>query len=376
VSNDPYAFVLPYAREEDTAKVLLGERQMIQRRVAGQEVRGIIPDWAGQWVIIGGQGKSGEAPHETAQRTLREQTGINLADDRLVKTYGVVKQQLVSLKDTSYNSFYVLYLTFTAGDLDAFKNVIVSALHNIPSTALWDGVLQAAEVYRQPSALTQVGPVNPPKDGWRNYLVRNYYGGTNPGPFNLEIGELTNLLTQRSAQDATWFTIGINNLPKSDAPLPPSGTVVTTAVSLVNTTPADLWLSATIASESDWGSTVNRPDVNIGGGTTSAPTLAAFGSLMAIEDILSTATSARYTITVTFEVPIETGVPGVVSSSFSFEVNQTEARSGEATEASTRNLNIQGDPSGIWAVRQVGESPPTRVGMRGLTLYLFTPNGS
>jgi len=374
VSNDPYAFVLPYAREEDTATVLLGQHQMIQRRVAGQEVRGIIPNWAGQWVMIGGQGKSGETPQETAQRTCREQTGINLADDRVLRTYGFVKQQLVSLKDTSYNSFYVLYLLFSVRDLDAFKTVIVSALHNTPATGLWDGVLQAAEVYRLPAALTQIGPVNPPRDGWRNYLVRNYYGGTEPGPFNLEIGDLTNLLTQRSAEDATWFTIGINNLPKADGPPTPSGSVVTTSVSIVNTTPADLWLSATIASQSDWGSTVNRPDVNLGGGTTSTPTLAAFGSLMAIEDILSTATSARYTITVTFKAPSDTGHPAV--GPISFEVNQTEARSGEATEAATRNLNIQGDASGTWAVSQVGESPPTRVGMRGLTLYLYTPHRS
>jgi ADP-ribose pyrophosphatase YjhB (NUDIX family) len=349
---------------------------MIQRRVAGQEVRGIIPDWAGQWVMIGGQGKSGETPQETAQRTLREQTGINLADDQVVSTYKVVKQQLVALKDTSYNPFYVLYLVFTGRDLDAFKSLIVSALHNTPATGLSDGVLQAAEVFRLPAALTQVGPVKPPKDGWQNYLVRNYYGGTEPGPFNLEIGDLTNLLTQRSVQDSTWFTIGINNLPTADGPVPPSGSVVTTAVSIVNTTPANLWLSATIASENDWGSTANRPDVNIGGGTTGTPTLAAFGSLMAIEDILSTATSARYTVTVTFEAPTQGGSPGVVRVSFSFEVNQTEARSGEATDASTRNLNIQGDTTGTWAVSQVAESPPSRVGMRGLTLYLLTPHGS
>jgi hypothetical protein len=299
---------------------------------------------------------------------LREQTGINLADDQVVSTYKVVKQQLVALKDTSYNPFYVLYLVFTVRDLEAFKSVIVSALHNAPATGLWDGVLQAAEVFRLPAALTQVGPVKPPKDGWRNYLVRNYYGGTEPGPFNLEIGDLTNLLTQRSAQDSTWFTIGINNLPTADGPLPPSGSVVTTAVSIVNTTPGELWLSATIASENDWGSTVNRPDVNIGGGTTSTPTLAAFGSLTASEDIVSTTTSARYTITVTFEVLTETGRQ---PSSFSFEVNQTEARSGEATEASIRNLNIRGDTSGTWAVSQVAESPPSRVGTRGLTLYLL-----
>jgi hypothetical protein len=205
--------------------------------------------------------------------------------------------------------------------------------------------------------------------------VRNYYGGTEPGPFNLEIGDLTNLLTQRSTQDATWFTIGINNVlkPEPAPPLPPSGSVVTTMVTIVNTTPGDLWLSATIASENDWGSTANRPDVNIGGGTTSTPTLAAFGSLTASEDILSTATSARYTITVTFEAPTETGPPGVVRISFSFDVDQTEARSGEATEASTRNLNIRGDTSGTWAVSQVAESLPSRVGMRGLTLNLFTP---
>jgi 8-oxo-dGTP pyrophosphatase MutT (NUDIX family) len=373
VSNDPYAFVLPYAREGDTATVLLGQRQMIQRRVAGQEVRGIIPNWAGQWVMIGGQGKSGETPQETAQRTFREQTGINLADDQVVRTYGGIKQQLVTLKDASYNSFNVLYLVFSVRDLDTFKSVIVSALHNTPATGLWDGVLQAAEVYRLPAALTQVGPVKAPKDGWRNYLVRNYYGGTEPGPFNLEIGDLTNLLTQRSVQDATWFTIGINNLPTADGPLPPSGSVVTTMVTIVNTTPGDLWLSATIASANDWGSTVNRPDVNIGRGTTGTPTLAAFGSLTASEDIVSTATSARYTITVTFEVLTETGRQ---PTSFSFEVNQTEARSGEAAEASTRNLNIQGDTSGTWAVSQVGESPPTATGTRGLTLYLLTQGES
>jgi ADP-ribose pyrophosphatase YjhB (NUDIX family) len=127
------------AKELDTAKVLLGPRQMIQRRVAGQEVRGIIPNWAGQWVMIGGQGKPGETPQETAHKTFREQTGINLADNQVVSTYKVVKQQLVALKDTSYNPFYVLYLVFTVGDLDAFKSVIVSALHNTPATGLGMG---------------------------------------------------------------------------------------------------------------------------------------------------------------------------------------------------------------------------------------------
>jgi hypothetical protein len=152
--------------------------------------------------------------------------------------------------------------------------------------------------------------------------------------------------------------------------------LVTTTVSIVNTAPEDLWLSATIASEQDWGSTVNPRDVNLGRGITSTSTLAAFGTLTATEDILSTATSARYTVTVSFQAPSDTGRTAVAP--ISFEVDQTEARSGAAAEASTRNLDVQDDPTGTWAVSQVGESPSPSAGvvMRGLTLYLMTPHES
>jgi hypothetical protein len=77
---------------------------------------------------------------------------------------------------------------------------------------------------------------------------------------------------------------------------------------------------------------------------------------------------------VAFQAPSDTGRPAVAP--ISFEVDQTQARSGAASETSTRNLNVHGDPSGTWTVSQVGESPPTGVGMRGLTLYLLTPHGS
>ncbi len=205
-----YYFVLPYAEGEGT-QMLLAQRQLIQRRIDGkEEVYGKIPDWAGQWVLVGGKGKEEEAATEAALRLFREQTGIDLSEKQ-AQTYGIEKQALQELRDKDYNPFTVLFLELSGEGLKKLKSDVRK---NIDDRTVFDGVLQHADIVAGPLAPEKVGPIEPPPNGWRAFLVTNYYGGVQPGQFNTTIDILQQQITQRSKASAEWFTMAIGDVPE------------------------------------------------------------------------------------------------------------------------------------------------------------------
>ncbi|MEE9240959.1 MAG: NUDIX domain-containing protein, partial [bacterium] len=137
-----YYFVLPYTEDEGT-QMFLVQRQLIQRLIDGkEEVYGQIPDWAGQWVLVGGKGKEKEPATEAALRLFREQTGIDLSEKQ-AQTYGVEKRALQELKDKAYNPFTVLFLELSGEGLKKLKSDVRK---NINDRTVFDGVLQDADI--------------------------------------------------------------------------------------------------------------------------------------------------------------------------------------------------------------------------------------
>ncbi|MDJ0892478.1 MAG: hypothetical protein QNK18_14970 [Gammaproteobacteria bacterium] len=363
----PYTYVVLHTKGEHGAEVLVVKRRLIQRWTDGRPSNPVIPQWAGQWGVICAQAEKPEPTQEIAYAAFLAQTGVNLSDSTVAKKYQITATEAKTLQDADYNPVPVFYIACQPTGMQALRKYIQS---NIEAQEIQNGVLETTAVKRVSEAETLIGPVAPPPRGWKKFVIAHYYGGK-PPPLNPPIDAQTSLMAARSAKPPTGFGVAIKNIPQGDVtPQPPVGTPILTTVTIVNTTPADLWLSATVASEGDWGSTVNRPDANIGRGARGTPTLAGFARLMANEEILSTAKSACYTVRVGLQAPYDAPDRTAIS----FVVDQTEARLGDASESSTRSLDVQGDSTGTWAVFQVGESTTTEV--RGLSLYLLTPHGS
>lgn len=303
---DPNDYLLCYAQGDTEPTLLLVKRQFIQTRVAGQTVQGIIPDWAGQWGFCVGQAGQGKSLAQGAYAVFNAQTGIDLADPQAAQAYGVKSASAQNLQDTNYNPVPVLYVECSAPGLASLIQAVQAKLQaNAPA----DGVLQAAEAKRLSEAKNLVGPVLPPPDGWRNYLVQNYYGGKAPGQLNTEIDTLTTAIAKSTAQLPTGFLIALDNVPKTGStptppqppqPPQPTGTPVETYATIANNNPYPIRISATVASPGDWASTTNRPDKTLAG------EIAAFGSVTGRADLSSTAVSAKVTLEVTADSKPET----------------------------------------------------------------------
>jgi 8-oxo-dGTP pyrophosphatase MutT (NUDIX family) len=181
-----YYFILPYAETEAGTKILLAKRQFIQRIIGGEAFNGKtgpwprIPDWAGQNVVIGGAGKEMEPAEEAARRLFREQTGVDLSDAQL-ETYGwTLPPKLVLYHDKNYNSFSVRYLPLSETGLLTLLREIAE---NIDNRHVHSGVLRKVSVFVGGTVFEKIGPIEPPADGWRAFLVENYFGGRQPGGF-------------------------------------------------------------------------------------------------------------------------------------------------------------------------------------------------
>jgi hypothetical protein len=301
---DPNNYLLCYAQGDSEPTLLLVRRQFIQTRVAGQTVPGIIPDWAGQWGFSVGQPGQGKSLEQGAYAVFNAQTGIDLADPQAAQAYGVKSVGTQNLQDANYNPVPVLYVECSAQGLSGLVQAVQAKLQaNAPA----DGVLQTAEAKRLSEAKNLIGPVLPPPDGWRNYLVQNYYGGKAPGQLNTEIDTLTTAIAACSGQLPTGFLIALDNVPKSGStptppqPPQPSGTPVETYATVVNNNPYPIRIAATVANASDWASTANRPDKTLAGAE-----IAAFGSVTGRADLSSTAASAKVTLEVTADSKPET----------------------------------------------------------------------
>lgn len=219
----PSSFVMPYGYGLDGAQVLLAQRQLIQQRVDGRNVPGVIPCWAGQWGLIGAEGASSEPPADTALRALREQTGIELADAATSRRYLAFNRALVKLQTADYTPFSVLAIFLTEAALGALAEAARRALDSEQPP---QGLLQSVEVVGLAAALQRLGATAKPPNGWRSYLVQNYYGGRPPGQLNTEIDTLAGRLARRAAEDPAMFRLAlqpleVESLPGGKAPKVP-----------------------------------------------------------------------------------------------------------------------------------------------------------
>jgi 8-oxo-dGTP pyrophosphatase MutT (NUDIX family) len=95
-----HCYCLPWRRVDGEIQVMLAAKNLEQTRVDGHAPRitkrsrdtgkargdNIIPNYAGQWVIIGGGGEKDEAPAAGCRREFLEETGVALPD----RTYRMV----------------------------------------------------------------------------------------------------------------------------------------------------------------------------------------------------------------------------------------------------------------------------------------------
>lgn len=203
-----YAFTLPFAVEKSGVQVLLGQRQLIQRTVDGKSVQGIIPEWAGQWGLIGGAANSGETPKDTAIRTFHEQTGLDMKDNDVCANFLLQNQSIITLKTPDYREFNVLCVFTNPAGIELVSSVIGDVI-GTPQCS--EGTLAAANTFSMNEARKKTGPTPPPTGGWQNFLIQSYYGGKAPGQLNTEINVLTNQITNNAAQDSSFFTTALSD---------------------------------------------------------------------------------------------------------------------------------------------------------------------
>lgn len=291
---DANTYLLCYAQDAVQTTLLLFRRQFIQKRVDGQAVQGRIPAWAGQWGTVVGQPKGGQSLEDTARAAFLAQTGLDLGDARTSAAYGVVTTGAKRLQDSNYNPVPVFYVACSPTGLASLASDIqAKLLANAPA----DGVLQAAELKHLAEARNLIGPVSPPPDGWRNFLVQNYWDGKPPGQLNTEIDTLTAAIATSSAEPPTGFQIAIDNLPRSGTPpSPPVGQGDETYGKIANNNPYPITVRATVENPADWASATNRPDKTFAG-----VTIAAFGEIGGRADLASAANSARVRVEMTVE---------------------------------------------------------------------------
>lgn len=202
-----YTFVLPFAVENDMATVMLAERNLITSRAAGRTVTGTIPEWAGQWGLMGDVIGDGETADDAASRVLRDQASIDLTDPTVVTNFVLGNRTLVQLKTDDLTPFTVLCISTTASALG-----LVSAAANsvIVGGQTASDLLATTGTFAIDKARLKLGACTPPPNGWQDYLVTNYYGGTAPGQFNTDQVTLTNTLTANAKQDFSFFTTALS----------------------------------------------------------------------------------------------------------------------------------------------------------------------
>lgn len=203
-----YAFTLPFAVDPKAAYCLLAQRQLIQTRQGGKSVKGVIPEWAGQWALIGGPGTSGETQEETAVRTFQEQTGLNLKDSDVEANFLLGNRSTATLKTEDYQSFGVQCIFTTLAGLQLLETVIGDV---VGTEQVSEGVIASASLLTMDAARGKIGPTAEPSGGWQKFLIQSYYGGKAPGQLNTEINTLTTQITERAAQDASFFTAALSS---------------------------------------------------------------------------------------------------------------------------------------------------------------------
>ena len=354
----PCTFIVLYAEGEHGSQVLLVKRQLINRWVGGRSGGPVIPQWAGQWGVVAAQPDTVQPIDKTAYAAFLAQTGINLNDPLAAKKYQIIATEAKTLQDANYNPVPVFYVACEADGLQGLQTDVQA---NIEGMKIQDGVLDTTAVKGVSEAETLIGPVPPPPDGWKPYVISQYYGG-NPPHLNPPIDTQTKIITERSGKAPVGFRVAIENMPAGESPKN-GGTSVKSTVQLINATPGEIRLSASIAATSDWASTTNRPDVNL-----ASVSLEGMGSHTAVEEVSPGATSAVYTLTMDVPLPDGSG-----RESFYFRVDQTQAKTGTPDMQNATELPTGGDYVGPWGVLQVAGT--IQDGLPGLQIYIVTPGG-
>lgn len=234
----PYIFTLCYAAGDPGTELLLVRRQLLQKWADNRPLRGIIPAWAGQWGVVADRPPQLQPVGPTAYAAFRAQTGISLDDPAMAQRYGVIGSESKNLQDSAYNPVPVLYVQLT---LEGLKSLSGDAQANLAAQQIRDGVLQTLAIKRLAEASALLGPVSPPPEGWRAYLVQNYYGGKPPGQLNTEIDQLTSQLTRSSAEAASGLRLAIANIPAAIQPPPVTARLVELRVSGAELSPSGIW---------------------------------------------------------------------------------------------------------------------------------------
>lgn len=208
-----YSFVLPFAQDENGSNVILGQRALLQTKFDGKENRtpsplsDVIPEWAGQWGLIGGVIADSESAEAAAVRHFKAQTGLDLSDPDIQSNFLLGNQGMMTEKTEDYAPLNVLTVFTTMGGLKLLNSVLDDTIGTIQVS---DGTLEKAAIYPIKDARSALGAAAAPSSGWRDYLVQQYYGGKPPGQLNTEIDVLTKTLTERAAQDNSLFTTALN----------------------------------------------------------------------------------------------------------------------------------------------------------------------
>ncbi len=238
----PYVFILCYAAGDSGADLVLVRRQLLVKWADGRPIRGVIPSWAGQWGVFADRPRQSKMVEQAAYAAFLAQTGINLADSPTAQRYGFIGNEVKNLQDSGYNPVPVLCAAFTPPGLRALLGDIQA---NIAARKIADGVVLEAEIKRQAEASALIGPVKQPPEGWRSYLVQNYYDGKPPGQLNTEIDALTAEMALRATEPSPGFDLAIENTPKSVAPPPAKiPRLVELKVSGAEQSPAGVWYQA------------------------------------------------------------------------------------------------------------------------------------
>jgi hypothetical protein len=195
---------------EAGAVVLIGQRNLIQAWADGKPADPKrIPDWAGQGTTVGGMARDSESPDAAALRLFHEQTGIDLSGSEAAKRYAVQGRQLSLLQGQDYATYPVLYVSLGSAGMVALQK---DAQANLDRRAVRDGVLLELQSPQNYQAKSRLGPVPEPSIGWERYLVLNYFGGREPGPFNLQIKPLTDEITRKTKMPDVPFRLALEGL--------------------------------------------------------------------------------------------------------------------------------------------------------------------
>jgi len=215
----PFVYLLAHAPGEIEQLVLLGQRVFIQTWARSKKIRGQIPDHAGQWVLPGGAHAKDQDPARALRAIVLAETGMRLDDPVARMKFDIGEPRLHRLEDRNYNPFTVLEYPFSAAGLKRFADAING---NIQKLSLQEGMFARTDIPRRTEALENIGPVLPPQSGWQTFIIKNFYGGKPPGPFNTEIDTLTGQIAASTKQSGAWFELAIESLlPEKSVEPPP-----------------------------------------------------------------------------------------------------------------------------------------------------------